>query len=62
VRVTGNLPADANSGVHSGDDVVLTAIGPGSEMFRGHMENVKVFRVMATALAIPAKDRKPKQH
>ena len=62
VRLTGNLPADANSGVHSGDDVVLTAIGPGSEMFRGHMENVKVFRVMATALAIPVKDRKPRLH
>ena len=60
VRVTGNLPAEANSGVHSGDDVVLTAIGPSSEMFRGHMENVKVFRVMATALAIPTKDRRPK--
>ena len=60
VRITGNLPVDANSGVHSGDDVVLTAIGPGSDMFHGHMENVKVFRVMASALAIPVKERKLK--
>ena len=60
VRLTGNLPVEANSGVHSGDDVVLTAIGPGSEMFRGHMENVKVFRVMVNALAVPVKDRAKK--
>jgi alkaline phosphatase len=60
VRLTGNLPKDANSGVHSGDDVVLTAIGPGSEFFRGHMENVKVFRAMVSALAVPVKDRAKK--
>ena len=60
VRLTGNLPVEANSGIHSGDDVVLTAIGPGSEMFRGHMENVKVFRVMVNALAVPVKDRAKK--
>lgn len=52
VHVTGNLPFDANSGVHSGDDEVLTAMGPGSEMFRGHKPNTFVFRVMATALGL----------
>ena len=52
VHVTGNLPFDANSGVHSGDDVVLTAMGPGSELFRGHKPNTFVFRVMATALGL----------
>lgn len=52
VHITGNLPFDANSGVHSGDDVVLTAMGPGSEMFRGHKPNTFVFEVMTTALGL----------
>lgn len=52
VRVPGNLPFAANSGVHSADDEVLTASGPGAEMFRGHMPNTKVFRVMVTALGL----------
>jgi alkaline phosphatase len=52
VRLVGNLPVDNNSETHSGDDVVLTAIGPGSELFHGHMPNVGVFKVIATALAL----------
>lgn len=52
----GNIPATgpraANSGIHSGDDVILTASGPGSEQVRGQMENTDVFRVMANALAL----------
>jgi alkaline phosphatase len=52
VRMVGNLPVDTNSEVHSGDDVVLTAMGPGSEMFHGHMSNVRVFKVIATALGL----------
>ncbi len=52
----GNLPnkgaRGANSGVHSGDDVVLTAIGPGAEKVHGQMENTEVFRVIAEALAL----------
>ena len=51
-RRTGNLPPDANSGVHSADDVLLTAMGPGSEMFKGRLENTRVFRVMVTALGL----------
>ncbi|POR45351.1 alkaline phosphatase [Bosea psychrotolerans] len=51
-RKVGNLPFDANSGVHSGDDGILTAMGPGAEKFRGHKPNTYVFRVMAEALAL----------
>jgi alkaline phosphatase len=50
----GNLPRFANSSVHSGEDVILTASGPGSEAVRGHMENTDVFRVMAEALGLGA--------
>ena len=52
VHITGNLPVDANSGVHSGDDVLLTAMGPGAEAFHGRMDNTRAFRVMATALGL----------
>ncbi|MBZ6074840.1 alkaline phosphatase [Microvirga puerhi] len=48
----GNLPKDADTGVHAVDDVVLQAQGPGSEKFHGYMENTDVFRVMAEALAL----------
>ena len=52
VRRTGNLPFEAGQGVHSGDDVLLTAMGPGAEQFRGRIDNTRVFRVMATALGL----------
>ena len=52
VRVVGNLPVEANSGVHAADDVILTAMGPGSEAFRGRIDNTRVFRIMATALGL----------
>lgn len=48
----GNLPQGVDQGVHAGDDVVLTASGPGAEMFHGHIDNTYVFRVMATALGL----------
>ena len=48
----GNLPRDAEQGVHSVDDVVLRAIGPGSEQFRGFLDNTFVFRAMAEALGL----------
>jgi alkaline phosphatase len=51
-RVLGNLPALIAGGVHAADDVILTADGPGSEQFRGHMENTRVFRAIATALGL----------
>jgi alkaline phosphatase len=50
----GNLPRLANASVHSGEDVVLTASGPGSEAVRGQMDNTEVFRVMAEALGLGA--------
>lgn len=52
VRLVGNLPIDNNTETHSGDDVVLTAMGPGSELFHGHMPNVAVFKVIATTLGL----------
>lgn len=51
-RRTGNLPFEAAQGVHSGDDVILTAMGPGAEQFRGRIDNTRVFRAMATALGL----------
>jgi len=54
-RMQGNLPFSQPQGVHSADDVVLTAMGPGSELFRGHLDNTRVFRVMATALGLGAR-------
>jgi len=48
----GNLPAMINADVHSGEDVILTATGPGSERVRGQMENTEVFRVIAEALGL----------
>jgi alkaline phosphatase len=53
-RRVGNLPITANSGVHSADDVVLTAMGPGADVFRGHIDNTRVFHAMARALGLGA--------
>ncbi len=51
-RLLGNLPTLVAGGVHAADDVILTADGPGSDQFRGHMENTRVFRAIATALGL----------
>ena len=51
-RMEGNLPFAQRQGVHAADDVVLTAMGPGSELFKGRIDNTYVFRVMATALGL----------
>ncbi len=48
----GNLPAMMNASVHSGEDVILTAMGPGSDRVRGQIENTEVFRVIAEALGL----------
>ena len=45
------------SSVHSGEDVLLTAMGPGSEAVRGQLENTDVFRIMAQALGLAAGGR-----
>jgi alkaline phosphatase len=51
---TGNLPRSANQGVHTGDDVVLTAMGPGSERVVGFLDNTAVFRIIVDALGLGA--------
>ena len=48
----GNLPKYLNASVHSGEDVILTATGPGSERVHGQLDNTEVFRVMAEALGL----------
>jgi alkaline phosphatase len=48
----GNLPKYLNASVHSGEDVILTASGPGSERVRGQLDNTEVFRVMVEALGL----------
>jgi alkaline phosphatase len=48
----GNLPALIGASVHSGEDVILTATGPGSERVHGSMDNTDIFRVMADALGL----------
>ena len=50
----GNLPTMINADVHSGEDVVLTAVGPGGERVHGQMDNTEVFRVVAEALGLGA--------
>jgi len=50
----GNLPALIGASVHSGEDVILTATGPGSERVKGSMDNTEVFRVMVEALGLGA--------
>jgi alkaline phosphatase len=51
-RRTGNLPFTAGGGVHAADDVLLTAMGPGADQFRGRIDNTRVFRAMAIALGL----------
>jgi len=51
-RMEGNLPLAQRQGVHAADDVVLTAMGPGAELFKGRVDNTYVFKVMATALGL----------
>jgi alkaline phosphatase len=54
MRLEGNLPFTQPQGVHAGDDVVLTAMGPGAEQFKGRIDNTRVFRAIATALGLAA--------
>lgn len=55
VFVQGNIPTSGDTGVHAIDDVVLQSSGPGSENFRGYMEQSDVYRVIAEALALGAR-------
>jgi len=55
IHVGGNLPSHQESGVHTADDAVLNAIGPGSERFKGFMDNTEVFKVMVQTLGLGSK-------
>jgi alkaline phosphatase len=57
----GNLPHNADTGTHTADDAILTAMGPASEEFHGFMENVEVFRVMVDALGLGVPQRQAKK-
>lgn len=52
IHMPGNLPSNQAVGVHTADDAVLNAMGPGSQKFRGFMDNTEVFRVMVDALGL----------
>lgn len=53
--LTGTLPNSVNADVHSAEDVILSAIGPGAEQFRGSIDNTDVFRYIVNALALGRK-------
>ncbi|WP_197711983.1 alkaline phosphatase [Polynucleobacter necessarius] len=55
IHVGGNLPANQESGVHAADDALLNAQGPGSEKFKGFMDNTQVFKVMVESLGLGSK-------
>ncbi len=50
--VEGNLPRNESQGVHTVDDLVVTAKGPNAEKIRGFMNSTEIFRVMSDALAL----------
>jgi alkaline phosphatase len=55
IHMGGNLPSHQESGVHTADDAVLNAVGPGSERFKGFMDNTEVFKVMVQTLGLGSK-------
>jgi len=55
IHVGGNLPSHQEVGVHTADDAVLNAMGPGSEKFKGFMDNTEVFKVMVESLGLGSK-------
>jgi alkaline phosphatase len=55
IHVGGNLPSHQDTGVHTADDALLNAQGPGSEKFKGFMDNTEVFKVMVESLGLGSK-------
>jgi len=55
IHVGGNLPSHQDVGVHTADDALLNAMGPGSEKFKGFMDNTEVFKVMVESLGLGSK-------
>ena len=58
IKVEGNLPSTQEQGVHTADDAVLTANGPGADRFKGFMDNTEVFRVIVESLGLGSKVKK----
>jgi alkaline phosphatase len=54
---SGNLPTAQESDVHSGEDVILTAVGPGSDRVRGQLDNTEVFRIIVEAFGLGARGK-----
>lgn len=54
----GNIPVHEDSEVHSADDIILNAMGPGAKYFHGVMDNTEVFFGMMQALGINAVENK----
>lgn len=54
----GSISQADSQGVHTADDVPLMAYGPGSQYFKGTMDNTDVFFGMANALGLNASDAK----
>lgn len=48
----GILPHSADSGVHTADDMVVTAMGPGSQSVKGFIDNTQLFRIMVESLGL----------
>jgi alkaline phosphatase len=55
IHITGNLPYQQEHGVHTADDAVLNAVGPGGDKFKGFMDNTEVFKVMVDLLGLGKK-------
>jgi alkaline phosphatase len=55
IHMNGNLPSHQAVGVHTADDAVLNAMGPGSEKFKGFMDNTEVFKVIVQTLGLGSK-------
>ena len=51
----GNLPRSADTAVHAVDDVILQSTGPGSEGFKGYLEESDVYKVLVDTFALGAK-------
>jgi alkaline phosphatase len=52
IVMTGNLPLDSSTGVHTLQDVPVFAAGPGADFFGKVMDNTEIFFGMAYALGL----------
>lgn len=54
----GNLPTSADSGTHTADDGIISAMGPGANKIHGFIDNTEIFRVMVDSLGLAAPAKK----